>query len=129
MVGIALANSGQKPSWVAKMLLCFGALRRTEADRGGQRRTKPSCSGRLSVKIAKRIGDVPRTNADKMPEGGTLNRYGRPHKIADAVAFLATESRPVHQRVIRVDGGRSAGRREIDKLLKHRSHSSCNPAR
>jgi len=63
---LTLANGGQKPSWSANSAVCFGAPPWPEADRGGHRRTKPSCSGRLSVKTAKRIGGVRWTRADKM---------------------------------------------------------------
>jgi 3-oxoacyl-[acyl-carrier protein] reductase len=42
----------------------------------------------------------------KLIEEGTLDRYGRPHEVADAVAFLATEAgRFISGQVIRVDGG------------------------
>src|SRR5207245_5361749 len=42
----------------------------------------------------------------KLIEEGTLDRYGRPQEIADAVAFLATEAgRFISGQVIRVDGG------------------------
>ena len=43
---------------------------------------------------------------EKLIEEGTLDRYGRPQEIADAVAFLATEAgRFISGQVIRVDGG------------------------
>ena len=41
----------------------------------------------------------------KLVEGGTLDRYGRPHEIASVVAFLATDAgRFISGQVIRVDG-------------------------
>jgi 3-oxoacyl-[acyl-carrier protein] reductase len=41
----------------------------------------------------------------KLVEGGTLNRYGRPHEIAAVVAFLASEAGLfISGQVIRVDG-------------------------
>jgi len=41
----------------------------------------------------------------KLVEGGTLDRYGRPHEIASVVAFLATAAgRFISGQVIRVDG-------------------------
>jgi 3-oxoacyl-[acyl-carrier protein] reductase len=43
---------------------------------------------------------------EKLVEEGTLMRYGRPHEVASAVAFLAgEEGRFISGQVIRVDGG------------------------
>ncbi|MBL8794463.1 MAG: SDR family oxidoreductase, partial [Planctomycetia bacterium] len=43
---------------------------------------------------------------EKLVEEGTLVRYGRPHEVADVVAFLATEAgRFISGQIIRVDGG------------------------
>jgi 3-oxoacyl-[acyl-carrier protein] reductase len=42
----------------------------------------------------------------KLVEEGTLNRYGRPQEVADAVAFLASDAgRFISGQIIRVDGG------------------------
>jgi 3-oxoacyl-[acyl-carrier protein] reductase len=42
----------------------------------------------------------------KLVEEGTLDRYGRPHEVATAIAFLASEAGQfISGQVIRVDGG------------------------
>lgn len=49
------------------------------------------------------IHDIER---EKLVEEGTLDRYGRPHEIAAAVTFLASQGgRFISGQVIRVDGG------------------------
>jgi hypothetical protein len=70
-VRLALANGGQKALLSAKSAACLGEFLRPKTDRGGHTRTQPGCSGRLSAKTAKRIGGVPWTKADKMPDERT----------------------------------------------------------
>ena len=49
-----------------------------------------------------------KTDPAMMAESGTLNRYGSPRDIADAVAFLASDqSSFISGQVLRVDGGRT----------------------
>jgi NAD(P)-dependent dehydrogenase (short-subunit alcohol dehydrogenase family) len=88
----AVAKAG-----IAEFTRCLAAEMRPYGVRVNAISPGPTRSARFLV--------TRKLNPDQMSEGPTLNRYGLPEEIADAVAFLAGDgSRFVSGQVLRVDG-------------------------